>query len=470
VEAAVLSALQNNRALAVEQLNLPIRRTFEAQEEAAFDTVLGAQASVGSQSASTQSATLNPASADSDTTDIHASASKRFAAGTAARVDAFSAQTDGASAPKRIAEAGISLSVTQPLLNGAGTSANRVRVRQAQLDSALSEYELRGFIEALVATTENAYWELVLQERQTQIYEESMRLAEQQLIETLERIRVGKLADTEQSAAEAEVALRREALINARSAEATARLRLLRMMNISPADTNAAALILRSEPQPPFDMPETEQHVAEARRNRPDLNEARLRIRRQSLEVVRTRNGMLPKLDVFVSLGLGGYSDTVPDSWRQLDGKTYDLAAGLVAEYPFRRREGNAQHQRATLSAEQMRLALANAVELAELDVRTACIDVARAREQVAATAATTRLQREKGRAENEKFRVGRSTALLVAQTQRDLLSSQISEVRALTQRMRTLVELFRLDGSLLRRRGISAPGESAVTMDPPPR
>ncbi len=103
------------------------------------------------------------------------------------------------------------------------------------------------------------------------------------------------------------------------------------------------------------------------------------------------------------------------------------------------------------------------AVKPVELDVRTAFIEVNRTREQISATAATRKFQAEKLRAETEKFRVGRSTSLLVAQVQRDLLFSQIAEVRGVANYLKALVELYRLEGSLLERRGISAPGREPV-------
>ncbi|MFH1336870.1 MAG: TolC family protein, partial [Candidatus Zixiibacteriota bacterium] len=86
-------------------------------------------------------------------------------------------------------------------------------------------------------------------------------------------------------------------------------------------------------------------------------------------------------------------------------------------------------------------------------------IEVDRARQQISASAETRKLDEEKLRIETEKFRVGRSTNFLVAQAQRDLLLSQVVEVRTVASYLKSLTELFRLEGSLLERRGISAPG-----------
>jgi hypothetical protein len=77
----------------------------------------------------------------------------------------------------------------------------------------------------------------------------------------------------------------------------------------------------------------------------------------------------------------------------------------------------------------------------------------------IIATAATRESQ-------EEKLRVGKSTSLLVAQAQRDLVASQIGEIQAITNYFKTLVALYRLEGSLLQRRGVSAPGAEPITLD----
>jgi len=41
-------------------------------------------------------------------------------------------------------------------------------------------------------------------------------------------------------------------------------------------------------------------------------------VNRNELDIVRTRNGLLPKLDLFATLGRSGYTDTVGGSFRQI--------------------------------------------------------------------------------------------------------------------------------------------------------
>jgi hypothetical protein len=52
-----------------------------------------------------------------------------------------------------------------------------------------------------------------------------------------------------------------------------------------------------------------------------------------------------------------------------------------------------------------------------------------------------------------------------LAWTQRDFLVSRISEVQALANYIKVLVNLYQQDGSQLESRGITAPGREPVTL-----
>jgi outer membrane protein TolC len=331
-----------------------------------------------------------------------------------------------------------------------------VDLRKARVDTDISQYELRGFAETLVADVERAYWEYSLARRQGEIVNESLSLAEQQLREIEHRIRVGDLPETELAAARAEVALRREALINVRSRLAIARLTLQRLIDPDGLTGPRQDLRLSTEPAVP-DAPlgSLESHVDQALNLRSDLNQARLQLAKGELDLVKTRNGLLPRLDLFITLGDTAYAASFGEAGRDIDGREIDVVGGVRGEYPFGNREARSTHKRAVLTLEQTTEALRNAMDLVRVDVETGCIEVERTREQVSATATTRKLQEEKLRAEMVKFKVGRSTAILVAQAQRDLLVSQVAEVDAVARHLQALVTLFRLEGTLLDRRGL---------------
>jgi len=469
VQEAILLAMENNQSLIVERMNPQIQRTFEQEELAVFDPLLSPEVSsrrvvadrLGRAGSGIESSTV-------DSIAGSVSLAKLFATGTALDLQASTSYTDSSLYSDTFTANRLGLTVTQALLRGLDIRANLARVNQARLDTLISQYELRGFTEILLEQVESKFWDYALAERQIEIYTNSLNLAEKQMTETEERIKIGDLAETELAAAQAEVALRRENLINARSTLAKERLDLLRLLNPSGSIDWNRDIILQYDTSPPdVELDNVVEHVQVSLRMRPDLNQARLQIQRGDLDVVRTRNGLLPKMDMFISFGKTGYADTFNRALNDMDKDSYDVTWGLVFEGAPINRSARAQYTRAVLSRQQLRKALENLSQLVQVDVRSAYIEVTRAQEQISATAATRNFQEEKLRAETEKFRVGKSTSLLVGQAQRDFVASQIAEIQAVANYLKALVALYRLEGSLLHRRGLSAPGGEPVTLDP---
>jgi outer membrane protein len=462
VQNAILMALEHNRALKVEKFNPAIRRTGEDEERAAFDPIL-----TGGYSRDREKSEIpSRPNRENLTNEIDAGlgVSEYLPTGTDVSLELSTGQSWSNLYTDDLHESRVGLSMTQALLRGAGMNYNLASLRQARLDTRSSQFELRGFAETLVAQVEETYWDYALTQRQIKIFLESLKLAEQQKSETEEMIRIGSLAESELTAAEAEIALRREGLINARSNLEKTRLQLLRLLN--PPDTNLwqRDIVLLHEPRiPEVTLDDVESHVGVALRMRPDLNQARLQVQRGALEIVKTKNGLLPKMDFFINLGKSGYAGSFNSSVNDIDRDSYDTLVGVSLEFPLVNREARARHRKSLLSREQAEEAVENLAQLAQVDVRSAYIEVTRAKEQISATAATRALQEEKARIEAEKFRVGKSTTLLVAQAQRDLLSSRITEIETITNYLKALIELYRLEGSLLERRGIIAPGRDPI-------
>ena len=445
---AVLGSLANNRSLEVQRIDPELVRTGELAAEAPFDATLqGKLAGAADRSPEGPEESLE----NSDSQRLELGASRLFPTGTTLGIALESANSGSADS----ASTRLGVSLTQALLQGRGSDVNLAAVRQARLDTAYSLSELRAYTESLVAQVEETCWDYLLADRRVAIVERSLAIAEDQLAEVRERIAVGRLAEIEQAAAEAEVALRREALINARSAREAQRLKLLRLVNPpGPTALTRQVTITDTPALPPADPDPVADHVALALRRRPELAQARLLLERGDLELVQTRNGLLPRLDFFISLGATGYAASFGDTLDPGEGR--DIAAGLTLSVPLPRSAARAADQRATLSRRRAEVSIENLAQLVEVDVRAAWIEAGRLREQVAATAATRRLQEEKLRAETEKFRVGKSTAYLVAQAQRDLLQAENDAVSTAAGLIKAHIECYRLEGTLLDRRGIS--------------
>ena len=232
VNEAVLLCLENNRSLVVERLAPAIRKTAEEQERALFDPILDAEVSAGRVKGERLARSGSETEAYTrDTADGNISLERYFPSGTSVALEADMAYTDSSLYDDSFYEARLGMTVNQALLQGLGPEANLVRLRQARLDTRMSEYELRGFTESLVAEVERTYWDCALSRRQIEIVEESLKVARQQRDETEELIAVGRLARSELAAVQAEVAAQSQALIEARANEQSFQLKLLRLLN-----------------------------------------------------------------------------------------------------------------------------------------------------------------------------------------------------------------------------------------------
>ena len=463
LEDAVAMALENNRGLRAERLRPAIQGTFEAQERARFDPVAFADLEVARDRSVRQFQEIQVQETfRSEGERAEAGLRQSLPTGTEITLSLRGNRAESSRASEQFTgRAGLSL--TQALLRGGRIESNLVRLRQAGLDVTASEYELRGFIEILVADVESAYWELVLAAEEIGILEEALRVAQRQLEETRGRIRAGDRPETEAIGAGAEVALRRQGLIDAHSALARSQDRLSRLLRAHGSDWDQGFHATSAAAPGAYELEPLALYVELGRDYRSDLNETRLRLQRNDLEVIQTRNGLLPQLDFFLTLGGSGFADSFSAAVRGSQGDGYDLAAGLRFELPLGNRAAKAGFSRARLTRAQTREVMHNLEQIAIQDIRGAWFDADQARAQVEAREETLALQDELLRVAEVRFRVGAGTGLEVALAQRDLLESRLSLLTAKIRYRQARTDLLRQSGTLLLHRGIETPGQEPL-------
>jgi outer membrane protein len=453
VQEAILTGLEHNINLRIQRVNVPKSRTAEEQALAAFDPTV---------SGSLQGGRTVSGGRPVDSVNGSLTVNESLPTGTSIQAgvttsNSFYSESASTTSGK--------LTVTQALLRGAGLDVNLASVRSAELSTRITQYQLRGVAESLVASIEESYWDLAYAEEQMKIVQNALDVAERQLEDTRTRVRVQRVAESELPAAEAEVANRRENLINAESSLKTQRLKFLQLLSPASRDFATRTVELTTAPfTPQGTMDPVDTHVDAAMKFRPDLNQARLQVQRGDLEIVRTRNGLLPKLDLFVTLGKTGFSSSFGDSIsRSFDGTDYQAILGVQGDWEPINRSAKASYRSAELSLEQLKDTLDNQRQLAELDVRTQYLEVERTRKQIDATQATLEAQQATVDVQKGKLDAGSGTVLLWTIAERDLLSAQLAKEQAKTNHLKALVELYRLEGTLLFRRGLAAPGAAPV-------
>ena len=190
----------------------------------------------------------------------------------------------------------------------------------AQITREISDITLRKTVINTIASTRNAYWDLVAAIRAIDAAKQSLDLAQKLVEDNQTRVEVGTLAPMDVISAQAEAATRRQTLTTAEATRRTAELVLKRLIvpntedplwktTIDPTD------IVRID-QTPINL---EAAVTAALKDRTDLVTARKNLQSTDINIRYLKNQMLPALDAVATYGTRG-----------LGGNTYIRENGVV--------------------------------------------------------------------------------------------------------------------------------------------
>ena len=456
IEQSVMFALHNNKSLHIQQLQPEIFGTFDQIERGVFDPELFVNASYVN---NREGEIVN------DTDDLNVTDQRDLELSMGVRQSLpYGTKIEMAIENNRSIEdndpvthkARIGLGITQSLLRGYGSSVNLAIIKMAQLDTVASEYELCEFTQALVAKTEIAYWEYVLAKQKTNICKESLAIAKKQRNEIEQQISIGILPTNEAAAARAEVALREQALIEANCYLENKRLNLLKLITNDPDNQFDLTITPTSKPDlNAIQITDLNDRIKLAKKIRPDINEARLRLKQKRLETILTRNGIFPKLELFIFMGHSGYANSFSDSFRNIDDSTYDISVGMEFNHLLGNRAADSKNYGVLLKKKQALEAISNLEKIVHFDVRLAVNELEHARKQISASRITLMYQKQAAKAEKDRLSVGASTSLMVSQAYRDLLAAQNAKIEAAINYRIALIKLYIAEGSLLERRGL---------------
>ncbi|MFH1737666.1 MAG: TolC family protein, partial [bacterium] len=262
VENAVLIALERNPTVSIQRLVTESIDTYRREGRAEFDPVLSAGiTNTDSKSQRFLGATREPYLLETERFQYNLGISEELPIGTT--ISANASMTGNKSNIYTDQFTGsVGFTINQSLLRGISPGANLARLRKANLDVDISRSELKGVAEMVTANVERAYWDLYLAKEEMAIQERSMELAEQQLRESEERVAVGKLPELELASVRAEVASRREALIQTETRYEQARLEFLFLLNPDTKDAWNSVVLTGEQPVIPIDSLDiVEDHV-----------------------------------------------------------------------------------------------------------------------------------------------------------------------------------------------------------------
>ena len=359
-----------------------------------------------------------------------------------------------------------SATLTQPLLRDLWIDGTRQQLKVTAINREISDIQLKGTLATTVANVRNAYWELVFAVQAVDVAKGSLDLADKLVQDNKARVEVGTMAPLDVVQSEAEAATRRQALAQAEAVMRSAELSLKRLIVNGTDDPLWRATLT------PIDRPEfrsepldVETAVRTALSSRTDLAQARKTLDSNDITIKFLRNQQLPALDLLANYGMAGLGgtqfvrsglgstqvlETIPggygNAWSTLANRDYPTWNFQVNfSYPLGGSAADAVYARSRVQRNQTAAQL-KALELqVATDVTNAALQVESSLKSYEAATVARSLAETRLSAEQSRFEVGLSTNFFVVQAQRDLATAQNSELRALLNYRRAIVDFGRV-------------------------
>jgi len=378
-------------------------------------------------------------------------------------------------------QSSLTITLSQQLLAGAGRFVNRRNILIAENNRKILDLAFAQQAITTTTNTVNAYWELAYARENVKVQQQAVTVAEKLYNDNKKQLEIGTMAPLDVTRAESELASDRTNLIVAQTTQLQDELVLKNFISKDPMASNLinVEVIPTDKPTPPgaIEAASFEDAVKEAFEKRPDVTEQALNLKNAQVDVRATRNALLPTATLgleYSSAGLAGNSfitgptssftntgvpvvdnagvpipgnfvgSAVPNvtgtskqgfgtAQSQIFHNTFPVyAAQLTFSVPLRNRANQADNIHAQLVERQFEAQVQQIKNNAVLDVRNTTIALEQGRAQVQSASKARELQQQTFDAEQKKYQLGASTVYNVILTQRDLITAQGTELRAL--------------------------------------
>jgi outer membrane protein TolC len=373
----------------------------------------------------------------------------------------------------------LTFSFTQPLLKNFGFKINRREIIIAKNNLEISENEFQQTLLDIIYRIEEAYWNLAYSIENLEVKKQSLKLARDLLEENKRKIEVGTLPPIEIFTAESEVANREADILQADRLVKNSQDRLKTILNLPIFEEGEPTEIIPSD-KPVFEKKKIsiEEALTTALANRPDLKAMKIELENRAFNVSYAKNQLLPSLNLqasYWSPGIsgtqilylddnpltgvvtgtlpGGANDALKDA---LKFRYNNWSIGLTLDIPLNSVFTRAFYAESKLALEQAQLRLKDQEQQIFLEIKTAVRDVEINYERVQAYKAARELAEKKLEAEQEKFKVGKSTNFFILQYQNDLSDARSSELRSMVDYILSLANLERALGTTFKTKNIN--------------
>jgi len=349
----------------------------------------------------------------------------------------------------------LDLQVTQNLLNGFGAAVNGRNIRVQKNNQKVTDLQFQQQVVTTVSAVLNLYWDLVSFDEDVKSRDQEVATAQQLLDNNREQVRIGTLAEIEITRAQSQLYAAKQDLVisqtNLLQQETVLKNALSRqgVATSELADVHVVPLDHFSVPTQEENTP-VEPLVAQALQNRIEIQQARLNLESNHMNLVGIKSSLKPTLQAFAELTNNGLTGDITSLGALTPGVSYlaggygnllgeilrrnfpNYSAGFALNIPLRNRAAQSDYVTSTLEIRQNELNLQKQVNQVRVDVQNAVIGLQQAKARYDAAGQSKNLSQQTFDADKKKYDLGAGTPYQVVQDQRDLASAQSSEQQAL--------------------------------------
>lgn len=342
----------------------------------------------------------------------------------------------------------VALTVSQPLLKGAGSAANRSDLDQARVGVARADHVYRGTLMDVVNTTEIAYYTLHFTRRQLEVRQLSLEAAQKLYEENCAKRDVGSVTDLEVVTAQVNLATQQRNVLLAQQSLHNAEDSLRALVGQFELDAPLGTTEFSAAPET---TPTIDDSFARAKQAQPEYLALAAKIEQLRIEQAATRRNRLPQLDLSSTLGYNTQRRSASDALDDLPGSDgYNWQVGLELVYPIGSRSARAQLIQANNNLARAQLELRQLEQDILVRTRSSVRAVETDREAVRVAALACELSQKQYELEKTRFSVGKSTPRLVLDAQTDLDDARVSLLSSQVDLLTAFSNLRRLEGRSL--------------------
>ncbi len=372
----------------------------------------------------------------------------------------------------------LSFTLTQNLLNGFGAKVGGRNITVAKMNLAASDLTFRTTVTRVIGTVLTTYYTLTADFEDLKSKQVSLETAQSFLRETKRRLELGSVAQLDVTTAENQVAVAKQALVNAQLALAQQEVSLKNLISrtgLGDAALASAHIIPLDKITVPAadDLPPVTELMQKMLKARPDLLNDQEGLKASRVSALGTKNGVLPTAQVIASRstsGLAGnpklvrgvtadprFAGGIGTALEQVFAQNFpteSVAGG--GRFTLNNRQAQADSGIDQISLRQQELGTVKNVNQAQVDLMNALVAVRQARVRYEASVENRILQEKLYDAEQKKFAVGESTTYNVRQQLRDLTNAQSTELQARVTYQNARTNLDQTTGTILEANQVS--------------